>query len=93
MPVREEVGACQITIGRTVIPYQVVASHDARRTRIVVDVRGMRVAGLTNKEIARNLQLSPRTVEAHRANLSGKLEVGSLAELIRRYGALVDGAA
>ncbi len=43
MPVREEVGACQITIGRTVIPYQVVASHDARRTRIVVDVRGMRV--------------------------------------------------
>ena len=46
-----------------------------------------------DKEIARNLQLSPRTVEAHRANLSGKLEVGSLAELIRRYGALVDGAA
>lgn len=57
------------------------------------EVLGLVVAGLTNKEIARNLQLSPRTVEAHRANLSGKLEVGSLAELIRRYGALVDGAA
>jgi len=57
------------------------------------EVLGLVVAGLTNKEIARNLQLSPRTVEAHRANLSGKLEVRSLAELIRRYGALVDGAA
>ena len=44
------------------------------------------VAGLTNKEIARALNLSPRTVESHRANLSAKLEVASLAELIRRFG-------
>ena len=48
------------------------------------------VAGLTNKEIARALALSPRTVETHRANLSAKLEVESLAQLIRRYAALVE---
>lgn len=48
------------------------------------------VAGQTNKLIARELGLSPRTVETHRTNLSLKLEVGSLAELIRRYGLLVE---
>jgi FixJ family two-component response regulator len=56
------------------------------------EVLALVVAGLTNKEIARALDLSPRTVETHRANLSAKLQVGSLAQLIRRYGALVDGA-
>lgn len=47
------------------------------------------IAGQTNKQIARGLGLSPRTVESHRLNLTLKLEVSSLAELIRRYGALV----
>lgn len=51
------------------------------------------VAGLTNKEIARELALSPRTVETHRANLFAKLESDSLAQLIRRYALLVDGSA
>ena len=46
--------------------------------------------GLTNKEIARVLDLSPRTVETHRANLFGKLECESLAQLIRRYAALLE---
>jgi FixJ family two-component response regulator len=48
------------------------------------------VRGLTAKEIARVLALSPRTVETHRANLAAKLETESLAQLIRRYAALVD---
>lgn len=50
------------------------------------------VAGLTNKEIGRALGLSPRTVETHRAHLLAKLQVQSLAQLIRRYAVLVDGA-
>jgi two-component system, LuxR family, response regulator FixJ len=57
------------------------------------EILALVVTGLTNKEIARVLALSPRTVEAHRANLSAKLDVGSLAQLIRRYGAIIDGDA
>lgn len=54
------------------------------------EVLGLIVAGLTNKEIGRALNLSPRTVETHRANLFAKLQAESLAQLIRRYAALVD---
>ena len=54
------------------------------------EVLGLIVAGLTNKEIGRALDLSPRTVETHRANLFTKLQAESLAQLIRRYAALVD---
>ena len=52
------------------------------------EVLGLIVEGLTNKEIGRSLGLSPRTVETHRANLFGKLQVESLAHLIRHYAAL-----
>ena len=54
------------------------------------EVLGLIVAGLTNKEIGRALDLSPRTVETHRANLFAKLQAASLAQLIRHYAALVD---
>lgn len=56
------------------------------------EVLSLVVAGLTNKEIGRALGLSPRTVETHRAHLLAKLQVQSLAQLIRRYAVLVDGA-
>lgn len=54
------------------------------------EVLGLIVAGLTNKEIGRALQLSPRTVESHRAHLFAKLGEASLAQLILRYALLVD---
>ena len=54
------------------------------------EVLGLIAQGLTNKEIGRALELSPRTVETHRANLFAKLGAESLAQLIRRYAALVD---
>ncbi len=54
------------------------------------EVLGLIVAGLTNKEIGRALEVSPRTVETHRANLFAKLEAESLAQLIRSYAALAD---
>ena len=52
------------------------------------EVLGLIVEGLTNKEIGRALGLSPRTVETHRANLFAKLQVESLAHLIRHYATL-----
>ena len=56
------------------------------------EVLGLIVAGLTNREVARALALSPRTVETHRANIFGKLQAESLAQLIRHYAALVEAA-
>lgn len=40
--------------------------------------------GLTSKEIARQLDISPRTVEAHRARLMKKLQVRTHTEMIAR---------
>lgn len=54
------------------------------------EVLALIVEGLTNKEIARALALSPRTVETHRANLFAKLGCESLAQLIRRFAALAE---
>jgi two-component system, LuxR family, response regulator FixJ len=41
------------------------------------------VAGLPNKSIAYDLDISPRTVEVHRANVMSKMQAKSLAELVR----------
>jgi two-component system response regulator TtrR len=41
------------------------------------------VAGKLNREIAEALDISIKTVEAHRARLMEKLEVGSVAELVQ----------
>jgi FixJ family two-component response regulator len=57
------------------------------------EVLSLVVAGLTNKEIGRALALSPRTVETHRAHLCAKLQVQTLAQMIRCYAQLVDEAA
>jgi len=54
------------------------------------EVVGLIVEGLTNKEIGRALALSPRTVETNRANLFAKLQAESLAQLIRRYAAVIE---
>jgi len=44
--------------------------------------------GLTNRDIARRLYISPRTVETHLAHVFAKLGVRSRAELIGRLGDL-----
>lgn len=41
------------------------------------------VAGLPNKTIAFDLDISPRTIEVHRANVMAKMQARSLPELVR----------
>jgi len=51
------------------------------------------VAGLSNKAIAREYDISPRTIEVYRANVMTKMQAGSLSELVRlamRAGVLKD---
>jgi two-component system response regulator FixJ len=51
------------------------------------------IAGLSNKLIARDYDISPRTIEVYRANVMTKMQAGSLSELVRlamRAGLLRD---
>ncbi len=48
------------------------------------EVLALMLEGLPNKLIARQIDLSTRTVESHRARIFVKLEADSLAELVRR---------
>jgi two-component system, LuxR family, response regulator FixJ len=51
------------------------------------------IAGLSNKLIARNYDISPRTIEVYRANVMTKMQANSLSELVRlamRAGLLND---
>ncbi|SUW64286.1 Transcriptional regulatory protein fixJ [Buttiauxella agrestis] len=52
------------------------------------EVMALIMQGKSNKEMARDLSLSPRTVEAHRASIFARLEINSLAKLIKVYGGL-----
>ena len=88
--------------------HEAVRAHVRTRERVAADrdtreryarlserereVLALVVQGQTAKQIARALGVSPRTVETHRANLGAKLETDSLAQLIRRFAALVDEA-
>lgn len=56
-----------------------VAMLTARQKQVLDAV----VKGKPNKAIARELQISEKTVEKHRANLMMKLEAKSLADLVR----------
>lgn len=53
-----------------------------RLTPREVDVLRLLSKGNTNREAAEILGLSVRTVESHRANLMGKLDVSSRVELV-----------
>jgi two-component system, LuxR family, response regulator FixJ len=56
-----------------------LASLSQRESQVL---KGL-INGQTNKEIAREFDLSPRTVEVYRAKLMTKMQAGSISELVR----------
>jgi two-component system response regulator FixJ len=54
----------------------------SRREREVLELLS---AGCSNKEIARWLEISPRTVEIHRGNMMSKLGAGHAADAVRLW--------
>jgi two-component system response regulator FixJ len=66
-----------------------VASLSPRERQVMEGL----VAGLSNKLIAREYDISPRTIEVYRANVMTKMQAGSLSELVRlamRAGTIKD---
>jgi FixJ family two-component response regulator len=62
------------------------AGRDARKAKLTQrerEILDLVAEGLSTKEIARALDVSPRTVETHRANIAEKLGAGSVAEMVR----------
>jgi RNA polymerase sigma factor (sigma-70 family) len=60
-----------------------VCARLAQLTQREREVLDLVVAGRMNREIAEELDISIKTVEAHRARIMEKLEVDSLAELVQ----------
>jgi len=56
-----------------------VASLSPRERQVMEGL----VAGLSNKLIAREYDISPRTIEVYRANVMTKMQANSLSELVR----------
>jgi len=66
-----------------------VASLSPRERQVMEGL----IAGLSNKLIAREYDISPRTIEVYRANVMTKMQANSLSELVRlamRAGMLND---
>jgi FixJ family two-component response regulator len=66
---------------KTFLPYLEGRKPLTRREREVLE---QIAAGASNKEAGRQLGISPRTIEDHRANIMKKIGVKNAAELIRR---------
>ena len=47
------------------------------------EVSQLLIGGISNREVAEKLQISPRTVEVHRANMMKKMQVDSFAEFVK----------
>ncbi len=54
------------------------------------DVMVLATKGLANKEIARHLEISPRTVESHRARVMEKMQAENIADLCRMAAVCLD---
>jgi len=63
-----------------------VAAHLGRLTKREREVMELVIAGKRNQDIAAELSISIKTVEAHRAGMMWKMGVDSLAELVQLVG-------
>jgi two-component system response regulator FixJ len=61
----------------------------SHREREVLDLIG---SGLTSRQIAENLDISPRTVDVHRAHIMEKMCAARLAQLVRMTTLIAEGA-
>jgi len=85
-----------ITVALAESQQRVVRWQEAKRVRALFEQLTARehevllalMEGSSNKEVAARLNLSPRTVEAHRAAVFVKLGVSSLVQAIREYDKL-----
>jgi two-component system response regulator FixJ len=90
-------------IGEAINHGQAHARDDAAAAEIVSRIASLSprerqvmdglVAGLSNKLIAREYDISPRTIEVYRANVMTKMQASSISELVRlamRGGLLKD---
>ena len=69
-------------IGQRQIERKVVAEHLSSLTSREREVMDFVISGELNKNIARKLKLSQKTVEFHRANVMKKMKADSVAELV-----------
>lgn len=79
----EDAAAFRANRPRTAVPKAIVVQRLARLTRREREVLDHLVLGMTNKQIADELDISQRTVEIHRSRIREKMEARSLADLIR----------
>lgn len=79
--IREEAGQQASTRRREVEARRSIKRLSPRERQVLE----LLSAGCSNKEIARRLGISPRTVEIHRGNMMGKLHAGHPADAVRLW--------
>ena len=70
------------SIAKTLIEHPAKAEDDKLTTREQV-ILSLVAQGLSSKEVAKELNISFRTVDAHRRNIKSKLNIDSLVDLVR----------
>lgn len=63
-------------------PQHVEEDQQETLTERELDVLRLAGQGMSNRQIAEHLVLSPRTIQSHMANIFGKLQVGSRTEAV-----------
>jgi DNA-binding NarL/FixJ family response regulator len=75
-------------VARFVLEGYLRSGEDSTQAAVALSPRERQIVqllaeGSNNKEVARALHLSVKTVETHRSNIMRKMEFGSLADLVR----------